>query len=155
MFLPNKDVIILISKFALVLGCCFGILTPIPYVGFIIFFAMLFFSAPIIMVYLIMAGKYQLSDIKNSIIDGAVIGFSSNFSFSVVYCLITHLLGIIFNYKGNLFLYSMITNSPIWLLIVFILFIGVLVSSINAFSGLSTFYFINLIRDIYSKRNKL
>lgn len=44
-------------------------------------------------------------------------------------------------------------NSPIWLLVVLILFIGVLTATTNAFSGFLTYYIVNLIRDIYERKH--
>ena len=38
-----------------------------------------------------------------------------------------------------------------WLLICFIIFIGIFNATTNAFSGFATYYVINFIRDMYEK----
>ena len=40
-----------------------------------------------------------------------------------------------------------------WLLAVFMIFIAVVSATVNAFSGLATYYIINYIRDTYEKNH--
>lgn len=145
-----KNTIIL----SIILGLVLGILAPVPYLGMVVLFCVLLMTAPIVMVYMIMAGQYDLTSTKNSIITGAIAGFSANFSFSIGYAIIMVILSKIFHITTNFFLTAMIINSPIWLLLVFIIFIGVLFATTNAFSGFLTHYAIDFIRDLYEKRNK-
>jgi len=145
-----KNVIIL----SMILGLILGILSPIPYIGTVMLLALLLLASPIVMVYLIMDGKLDLTTTKDSIITGAISGFSANFSFAISYAIIMIILAKGFNFTTNFFLTAMITNSPVWLLLVFIIFIGVLCATTNAFSGFMTYYIINFIRDTYEKRNQ-
>ena len=140
--------------YSLLLGLISGILAPIPYVGMVMLFIMLLLTAPMVMVYMIMAGQFDLTSVKNSIITGAISGFSANFSFSFTYAIMMVILSKAFHITTNFFLTAMIVNSPIWLLLVFIIFIGVLFATTNAFSGFMTHYIIDFIRDIYEKNNK-
>lgn len=145
-----KNTIIL----SLILGLILGLLAPIPYVGMIMLIIMLLLAAPLIMVYMIMAGQFDLTSTKDSIIIGAISGFSANFSFSIIYIILMVILSKIFNITTNFFLTAMIVNSPIWLLFVFIIFVGVLFGTTNAFSGFLTHYLIEFLRDMYEKREK-
>jgi hypothetical protein len=140
--------------YSLLLGLISGMLAPIPYVGMVMLIIMLLLTAPIVMVYMIMAGQFDLTSAKNSIITGAISGFSANFSFSFTYAVMMVILSKAFHITTNFFLTAMIVNSPIWLLLVFIIFIGVLFATTNAFSGFMTHYIIDFIRDIYEKNNK-
>ena len=144
-----KNIIIL----SLVLGVILGILAPVPYIGMIMLFGLLLFASPLVMVYLIMDSKLDLTTAKDSIITGAISGFSANFSFAIAYSIIMLILAKGFNFTTNFFLTAMITNSPVWLLLTFIIFIGVLCATTNAFSGFLTYYIINFIRDLYEKQN--
>jgi hypothetical protein len=147
----DRDVIKNIIVVSLILGVFLGILAPIPYVGlFMLIFALLL-ASPIVILFLIMAGKCDLTTTKDSIITGAIVGFSTNITFSIAYSLIMVILSLGFHYSSNFFLTAMIINSPIWLTGVFIIFIGVLTATTNAFSGFVTYYIINLIRDVYEK----
>ena len=143
-----KNIIIL----SIFLGAILGLLAPVPYIGMIVLMAVFLLSAPAVMVFLIMDGKLDLTTTQDSIIQGALAGFVSGFMFSVTYAIFVFLLGAFFHYSSNFILTTMISNSPIWLLFVFIVFIGVVFATTNAFSGFLTYYIINLLRDMYEKR---
>ena len=99
-----------------------------------------------------MDNKLELTTTKDSIITGAIVGFAVNISFSVAYASVVAILAKTINYSSNYILTTMIVNSPIWLLGVFIIFIGVLCATTNAFGGFLTYYLINFIRDMYEKQ---
>lgn len=145
-----KNIIVL----SLIFGLILGLLSPIPYIGLIMLFGLLLGGAPAVMVLLIMDGKLDLTTAKDSIIQGAIAGFCANITFAFAYCILIVLLSKIFHYSPNLFLTAMIENSPIWLLGAFIIFLGVLCATTNAFTGFATFYIINFIRDVYENQHK-
>lgn len=149
----NRILVKNISVFSLILGLILGIAAPVPYIGMIMLFGLLLGAAPVVMVYLIMAGGLELTTAKDSILTGALAGFAANLTFSGIYSVIMVILSKVFHYTPNFFLTAMIENSPIWLLLTFIIFLGVLCATTNAFSGFATFYIINLIRDIYEKEH--
>lgn len=138
---------------SIIVGIIFGVLSPVPILGTVVLLALLFLSAPLAMIYLIMDGKFDLETIKDSIIYGAISGMFANISFAFTYAIVTAIIYAITQYSSNLLLTTMIINSPVWLLIVVILFMGVLTATTNAFSGVVTYYAINLIRDIYEKKH--
>ena len=148
----DKFVVKNIIVFSLILGVILGVLAPIPYVGTFMLIVALILSAPIIMFYLIMDNRLELTTTKDSIITGAIVGFVVNISFSVAYASVMAILAKTINYSSNYILTTMIVNSPIWLLGVFIIFIGVLCATTNSFSGFVTYYVINFIRDMYEKQ---
>jgi hypothetical protein len=146
----DKNIIIA----SLILGTALGILAPIPYVGTIMLVMALLFSSPIVMLYLIMDGKHDLTTVTDSIIDGGIIGFCVNITFSFVYSVIMYISSVVFHYSSNFFLSAMITKSPFWLILTFIIFIGVLCATTNAFTGFATYYTVEFIRDMYEKNTK-
>lgn len=150
----DKTIIQTILLLSLILGAILGLLAPIPFIGIVMLLTVLLLASPLVTVYLIMDGKLDLTTIKDSIITGAAIGFVSNIAFSSVYSIVMAILAKGFNITTNFFLSAMITNSPIWLLAIFIIFIGILSAVTNAFSGFLTYYIINFIRDIYEQRLK-
>lgn len=135
------------------IGLLFGLLSVVPFISLFLLLAVLFISAPCVMTYLIMAGKYDITDEKNAIISGAVVGFSANITYAGAFCLLTVILSLIFGYNPNFVLTAMIIHSPIWLLILCILFVGVVTATTNAFSGFLTYYIINFIRDYYARKH--
>lgn len=148
----DKFIVKNIVIYSLILGIILGLLAPIPHVGTFILIVTLLLSAPIIMLYMIMDNKLELTTTKDSIITGALVGFVVNISYSVAYACVTFVLAKTMSYASNFFLTAMIVNSPIWLLGVFIIFIGVLCATTNSFSGFVTYYVINFIRDTYEKQ---
>ena len=64
----DKFVVKNIIVFSLVLGAILGLLAPIPYVGTVMLVIALVLSAPIIMFYMIMDSKLELTTTKDSII---------------------------------------------------------------------------------------
>lgn len=139
---------------SLALGFIFGEIAVIPHVGLVALFLMLFMSAPVALVLLIMLGKLDLTTVKDSIIQGMVAGFFANITFSLGYCITTALIFIIWKYTSNYILSTMIVNSSAWLILMVIIFIGVLTAVTNAFSGFCLYYIINYIRDCYEEKQR-
>ncbi len=149
----NKVILKYLSFCSLAIGAILGILAAIPYIGGIALFSVLLLSAPLVILFLIMAGKMDLTTPKDSIISGAITGFCANITFSFAYSIVVALIYLLFKYTNNYFLTAMIINSPIWLFIIIVLFVGVLTATTNAFTGFLTYYIINLIRDIYENKH--
>lgn len=149
----NRLILKDITIYSLVLGFILGLLSVIPYIGTFMLFALLLLVAPLIVLYMIMAGKLDLTTIKDSIIWGAASGFSANITFSVSACITLALLKIGFNYSTNYLLTTMIMNSPVWLVFICIIFLGTLVATTNAFTSFLTYYIINFIRDMYERKH--
>ena len=80
----DKFIIKTIVVLSLILGAILGLLAPIPFVGMVMLFAALLLAAPLVVIYLIMDGKFDLTTIKDSIITGALIGFVSSIAFSTL-----------------------------------------------------------------------
>lgn len=151
----NKYVIQDLIIYSLILGFIFGVLSIIPYIGTFMIFCIMLLVAPVVMVYLIMAGKMDLTSFQDSIINGAITGFFGNLTFTFSACLVLVLMQIGFKYSPNYLLTSMIMNSSVWIIIMCSVFLGTLVAATNAFSGLLTFYIINFIRDAYERKHSL
>lgn len=148
----DKYIIKNIILTSLILGLILGIFASIPFAGIFFLFVLLLLAAPLVLVYLIMAGELDLTCPRDGIIYGAICGFSSSITFSAAYSVIIVLMAVIFNYTPNLFLSAIIVNSPIWLLTVCIIFIGFLPATTNALSGFTTHYVIEFIRDMYERK---
>lgn len=150
----NRNIFINLLIISLAVGFVLGELAVIPFVSMIALFLMLFLSAPIAIVLLIMLGKLDLTTVKDSIIQGLTAGFFANITFSLGYCISTALIYIIWKYTSNYFLTTMIINSSAWLIFMIIIFIGTLTAVTNAFSGFCLYYIINYIRDYYEEKQR-
>lgn len=134
-----------------ILGLLLGILAAVPVIGIWMLATVIILAAPCVIVYLIMDGKLDLTTVKDSILQGALAGFCASIFFSSAYSVSAVILFKTFQYTDNQILTSIITNSPLWLLLCFIVFIGIFNAVTNAFSGVVTYYVINFIRDMYEK----
>lgn len=141
--------------YSIILGLLLGTLGAVPYIGIWMLVISITLSAPLVMVYLIMDSKLDLTTIKDSIITGAIIGFCNSLIFSASYSIVVAILFKCFHYTNNQVLTSIIINSPMWLLVCFMIFIGVFNATTNAFSGFTTYYVINFIRDMYEKNHPI
>lgn len=139
---------------SLIAGLVLGIISIIPFLGVLSLLVLMLGAAPAVIMLLIMAGKFDLTEVKESIISGAVAGFCANITYCTAFAAITVILYLTIGYNPNFFLTAMIMQSPLWLLILCILFIGVVTAVTNAFGGFLTYYFINFIRDSYAKKHK-
>lgn len=101
-----------------------------------------------------MNGSADLENVKDSIIYGAISGFSANISFCTIYAIFVIILANLFNYTTNYILMSVIMNSGIFLMALLIIFISVLPAVTNSFSLFVTYYILNYIRDTYEKRHE-
>ena len=140
---------------SLIIGFVFGLPAVVPYVGGVSLFGLLFLISPVTMLLLIMSGKYDISTVQNSIIHGAITGFIGNISYSFCYCIMCAILFLTLKFTTNYFLTAMIINSPVWLLMISIIFISFLTAVTNAFSGFVVHYALNLIRDLYEKKHSV
>lgn len=144
-----KDLIV----YSLIFGFLTGVLAVVPYIGMLILFLIMFFASPVVILFMIMSGKLDLTTLKDSIIWGGICGFSANITFCTGACVVLALLKIGFNYSPNYLLTTMVMNSPIWLTFVCIVFLGTLIGTTNAFSGFITYYILNFIRDSYERKH--
>ena len=139
-----------------VLGLILGVLTIIPFVSNISFFALFVLAAPIVLVYMKKLEMIGILDIRQGAMYGAIIGFISFVAFSVSFVPLATIIGFI--YKGSYYLgVSLLFRSGFFVLIMMVFFVAILSALMNAFSGLVTMYIYNQIepkpeeskRDIY------
>lgn len=121
------------------LGLVLGVLTVIPFICNLSFFALFILAAPIIMVYMKRMQMMGILDIKQGAMYGAVIGFLSFIGFSISFIPLAGIIGLI--YKGSFYLgISLLLRSGFFVMITLIFFVALLSAIMNSFSGLVTMY---------------
>lgn len=130
-------IIILIAAFNGALG---GVLTVIPFAGQVAFWILLCFASVIEMVFLIKTRVLNLYTIQESITIGAIIGFVSFMVFCIVYVPIVIILMKVFNYYSNYGIAVMLGAANFGIVFILSVFMAVLSATINAFTGILTFY---------------
>lgn len=127
-----------------VLGLILGVLTIIPFISNISFFALFVLAAPIVLVYMKKLEMIGILDIRQGAMYGAIIGFISFLAFSVSFVPLATIIGFI--YKGSYYLgVSLLFRSGFFVLIMMVFFVAILAALMNAFSGLVTMYVYNQI----------
>ncbi len=126
------------------LGLILGVLTVLPVICNLSFFALFILAAPIIMIYMKKMQMMGILDIKQGAMYGAIIGFISFLGFSISFVPLAGIIGLI--YKGSFYLsISLLLRSGFFVLIMLIFFVALLSAIMNAFSGLVTMYVYNQI----------
>lgn len=143
-------IMLLLSIFV---GIVSGLLTIVPYIGELVFWALLLFAAPLIIVFLTNVGLLELKSVRQSTVIGALIGFVSFFVFALVYIPIVIVLAKFFNYSPNLGVSMFLGNATVGLILLLSIFISVLSATINAFSGFVAYYLIEFNRSIANSKD--
>lgn len=143
----NIDYVLLrqICVLSLFFGALCGLVTLIPFIGTLSFIFLICFMAPLVLWVLIKYNCLSLTSIKDSIINGAIVGFVSYIGFSVIFLPISVILVKVFHIASNMGIGLMLQNANFFILVVLSIFMGVLSATVNAFTGFLTFYVIEFV----------
>lgn len=143
----NIDYVLLrqICVLSLFFGALCGLVTLIPFIGTLSFIFLICFMAPLVLWVLIKYNCITLTSIKDSIINGAIVGFVSYIGFSVIFLPISVILVKVFHIASNMGIGLMLQNANFFILVVLSMFMGVLSATVNAFTGFLTFYVIEFV----------
>lgn len=142
----------ILSAFA---GIALGLITIIPYVSFLSFMVLLLFLSAFILVYLKQNDLIGIINTREGCIYGALIGFISFITFSLVYAPISMLIGwLIPSYtQGFLRFFLNSFGSIIVMLLLMILMAGIS-ALFNGFTGLVTAWVYELITGEKKENNE-
>lgn len=143
----NIDYVLLrqICVLSLFFGALCGLVTLIPFIGTLSFIFLICFMAPLVLWVLIKYNCITLTSIKDSIINGAIVGFVSYIGFSVIFLPISVILVKVFHIASNMGIGLMLQNANFFILVVLSMFMGVLSATVNAFTGFLTFYVMEFV----------
>ena len=126
------------------LGLILGVITIVPFICNFSFFALMILAAPIMFVYMKKLNMLGYVEPKQGAIYGSIIGFISFLGFSISFVPLATIIG--FLYKGSFYLsVSLLFRSGIFVTFMMVIFVAILSSLMNAFSGLVTMYIYNQI----------
>ena len=136
----------IISAFA---GAIMGVITVIPYVSLVSFLILLTCVSVFVLVYLKQNDLIGIISIKEGCIFGALIGFVSFLTFSIIYAPISVIIGsLISSYPQKHFIYFVTDFGTFVITIFILLFMAGISALFNAFSGLVTAYIYELFTGI-------
>ena len=124
---------------SLVSGAVLGVIPLIPAFIWIAFILLMFFISPFIIVYLSRLNLIKTIDIENSLIIGAISGFSACLGFALIYFPIAFILQLIFKVQSFIWIKVIFVNFGF--LIPMIIFTALLCALFNTFSAFITAYF--------------
>ncbi|MBE7702508.1 MAG: hypothetical protein E7Z89_00500 [Cyanobacteria bacterium SIG28] len=144
--------LLLIKQLAIIsaiAGVIIGLITVIPYVSLVSFLILLTCVSVFVLVYLKQNDLIGIISIKEGCIFGAIIGFVSFLTFSIIYAPISSILGTLISaYPQKHFIYF-VTDFGTFVITVFILlFMAGLSALFNGFSGLVTAYLYEIFTGI-------
>ena len=138
-----------ISVLSLFFGLLLAVITLVPYIGTLSFIFLICFIAPLVIWILVKYNCLSLTSIKDSVIVGAIAGFVAYMGFSVIYVPVSVVLMKFFHLAANYGVGLMLQNANFFLLVVISMFLGVLVATVNAFTGFLTFCVMDMINSIH------
>lgn len=131
-----------------ILGGILGILTLIPFVRNFSFMILILCISAVVIVYMKRHELIGIIDLKEGALLGAIIGFVSFVSFSVVFIPLVTIVGWIFKGYYTYGISYMLKVSGFFVLIMLVIFLAVLSALMNAFSGLVTAYVYEILLGI-------
>ena len=147
----NTSLLRLIFILSCILGAICGILSIMPYIGGLVFFALICLSSVVIMLFLIRSNFLRLESVPESITIGAIIGFISYIAFSLVYMPLVLLLLKGFGYYANYGVALLLNNANLFILLVVTIFMAILSATGNAFTGFLLFYISEILKNMNNK----
>ena len=139
-----KQIIILSS----VMGAILGVLGLIPFVRNIAIFLLMCFVAPVVIVYLKKLNFISEVSIQKGMVIGTLTGIISVIAFMLIFTPFVLLISL---FVKNGFIYwiaSLIKNSGFFVFIFILVLLGILNGLINAFSGLTTAYLYDFLKNV-------
>ena len=146
-FVILKQMVIL----SLLLGDAIGVLTLIPFVDVIAFLFLMFFSAPLLMWFLMSVEILNVTSNRQSVVAGALVGFWVFIGFCIIYLPLVTLLGRGFGLYNRYGISLFLGAGSFWVIVLLILFMAILSAITNAFGGFVTYYAIDFMKSVEKK----
>ena len=142
----------ILSAFA---GIALGLITIIPYVSFLSFMVLLLFLSAFILVYLKQNDLIGIINTREGCIYGALIGFVSFITFSLVYAPISMLIGwLIPSYTQGFLRFFLNSFGSIIVMILLMILMAGISALFNGFTGLVTAWVYELITGEKKENNE-
>lgn len=119
-----------------ILGAILGVVTVIPAVNVLSFFAIMFLASPFVILYMTKYNMMGVLNLKQTLIYGAIIGFLSFLGFSLTFVPLATIIGLI--YKNSFYLgVSMLFREGFFVMLLMVVFVALLGGALmNSFSAL-------------------
>lgn len=144
-----------LSIFSLILGAFIGLLATVPFLFWICILVSMFWISSFVIIYLKKHDLIGIINVREGSIFGAIIGFVSFISFSVIFIPISTLIGFfIKTYTLDVLSFFMSDFGSFVVLILLIISTAGLSALFNGFTGLITVYIIELVTGIKKENNE-
>src|SRR5574344_350300 len=144
----NRIVLKQIIILSILFGAVLGLLTIIPFIGFFAFLILMFFGSMILMWFMTKVELLYLSEMKESIIIGAIIGFVSFLGFSVIYLPLVAILGRVFKLYMQYGISLFLGVGSFGVILMLIIFMAILCATVNAFGGFIAYYGLEFLKSL-------
>lgn len=142
------------SILSAILGGILGILTLIPFVRNFSFLLLILAISAVVIVYMKKNNLIGIIDVREGAILGGIIGFVSFIAFSIVFVPLVAIVGLIFKGYYTFGITYMLRVSGFFVLIMLVVFLGILSALMNAFAGLATAYFYEILSGLKKEENE-
>lgn len=131
-----------------ILGGILGVLTLIPFVRNFSFMILILCISAVVIVYMKKNELIGIIDLREGALLGALIGFVSFITFSIVFIPLVTIVGWIFKGYYTYGISYMLKVSGFFVLVMLVIFLAVLSALMNAFAGLVTAYIYEILLGI-------
>lgn len=137
-----------------ILGGILGVLTLIPIINGLAFLVLVLCISAVVLVYMKKNELIGIIDLREGALLGGVIGFVSFIAFSIVFIPLVSIIGLIFVKYNSYGVLYLLKASGFFVLIMLVIFLAVLSALMNAFSGLATAYFYEVLSGFKKEENE-
>ena len=135
----DKQLLKVLSVFSCIIGAILGLLAIIPPLSGLAFLTLLFFIAPVILIYFNKLNIIKGYEMEKCLAIGAISGAISVVGFCIIYFPIASIIQLIFKIQSFIWIKVIFTN--IGFLIPMIFFTAIISAITNAFSAFLVSYF--------------
>lgn len=150
----NKIVLKQTAILSAIIGLILGVITLIPFVRGFSFLLLILAVSAVVLVYMKKNELIGIIDIREGAILGAIIGFISFLTFSIIFIPIAAIIGSIFKTYYLGWLAMLLKASGFFVLIMLVIFVGTLSALMNAFAGLVTAYIYEILSGMKKEDNE-
>ncbi len=147
----NISLMKLITMLSCFIGVVCAFLSLLPYIGGVVFFVLICFTAVIVISLLMKAKVLQIESVQESLAIGGICGCLSSLAFTLIYIPMVIILARVFHYFTNYGVALFFGHANLFVIIILSVFLAIISATINAFTGFGVYYLTELFKNMNNR----
>ena len=147
----NISLMKLITMLSCFIGVVCAFLSLLPYIGGVVFFFLICFTAVVVMLILMKTKLLQIESVQESITIGGICGFLSSMAFALIYIPMVILFARVFHYFTNEGVAIFFAHANLFVVLLLSIFMAIFSATINAFTGFVVYYLTELFKNMNNR----